>query len=273
MSDLDFYLGAASGSQRKAVKQLEAPNVMVSYATQNNQPIETAKRMFYDCGAYSIFAPPEAGGQGLSQYPFTPQQYIDFVAEKEPEYFALMDYVCEPNVRRYHGWTVQRQQKKTLEMHKKCYNYFIENYPEIDSQPVSVIQGWNKEDYHQSLQMLRDAGLRTDTIGIGSVCARKDTSQVKDIVLSLREEIPRDKDIHAFGVKKPVLSYPAVVEALSSADSLASSMTSMYERDEYESPYWWKEVYNFIDFYRSIRSTVERKPKNPAQKQLEVKAK
>lgn len=253
---IDFYLGAASGSERKALRKMEAERAMISYATMHCQPIETVENHFYDSGAYSLFAPESEGGRGLEKYPWSIDEYLGFMKWANPEKYAVMDFVCEPNVRNAHDWSVQRQQRKTVENSRKILQKDNELKQEddsvFDSDPVVVIQGWKPRQYIRHIEMLEDEGLLTDTVGIGSICGRKNTGDIKKVVNTVASQLPKKK-LHGFGVKADGFQYPSVRENLDSADSLASSMSVRYSVSGV-SPQWWKQISCYQRFYDKIYS-------------------
>jgi len=205
-----FFFGAASGSSRKALRKLEEPNVMLNYATKMNEPWSGIDRLFIDSGGYSFM-------KGKGEYGTTDAEYLDFIEEHNPEQFALRDYPCEPDVFSEHGRDVRDHQRMTTERHVSLLNKL--EHRDIHGQPISVIQGWNLEDYLNHIDELRDRDALTDYVGIGSVCRRNQEAEIREIVLSVSEALPDGTDIHAFGVKGSVLQYPDVRQALASADS------------------------------------------------------
>lgn len=270
MTDFNFYFGAASGSERKAIRKLEPENVMISYSTMHRQPIQTVENHFYDSGAYSLFSPKSRDSEPYKEYPWSIEEYFGFMESATPQKFAVMDYVCEPEVRNYHNWTVERQQRKTTENAVKILNRYDDS--DLESQPVTVIQGWKEKQYIRHLEQLRSQGLLTETIGIGTLCGRKDPTQIRDIVETVREELPRKYRLHGFGVKSDGFQFPSVRQNLDSSDSLASSMSARYNRNESDMPMWWRQMEAYVAFYNNLMNyfkTVSR-PVDPAQKQLEV---
>lgn len=209
-NEFTFFFGAASGSSRKALRKLEEPNVMLNYATKNNEPWQGIDCLFIDSGGYSFM-------KGKGEYGTTDAEYLDFIEQHDPEQFALRDYPCEPDVLSEHGRNVREHQRMTTERHVSLLNKLEDR--NIQGQPISVIQGWNLEDYLNHIDELRDCGALTDYVGIGSVCRRNQEAEIRQIVLSVADALPNDTDIHAFGVKGSVLQYPDVRQALASADS------------------------------------------------------
>jgi hypothetical protein len=221
MADLTFYFGAASGSSRKALRQLEEPNVMINYATKNNEPWDGLSRLFIDSGGYSFM-------KGRGEYQTTDAEYVAWLREREDviTQAALRDYPCESDVLEEHGRTVRDHQRRTTARHINCWEEWEQQSVDVDK--VSVIQGWTEADYLRHIDDLRAHGVLADTVGIGSVCRRNRDAELRRIILSVREALPSRYDLHAFGVKQNVLQYPDVVDALASADSQAYEMQAQW---------------------------------------------
>ncbi|MFC7193492.1 hypothetical protein ACFQL4_00675 [Halosimplex aquaticum] len=201
----EFWAGAASGSSRKmlarAQRWLEGPRpsrIMVNYQTMLNGRDSRWRDydLFIDPGAYSMFAPPENGGQGLAEYPESTELYLQAIGTLQPTCYAWRDYVCEDDVREFHDWSVREQQQRTLEAHIECAE--LHDILDISAEPVAVVQGWEPEDYQQHAQQLRDHDLVTDRVGIGTMCGRDDVEVCEEIVAAVREVLP-DVELHAFG--------------------------------------------------------------------------
>lgn len=215
-----FYFGAASGSARKVLRQLQAPNVMINYATELNEPWPGIDRLFIDSGGYSFM-------KGRGEYETSDADYLAYVAEHAPEQFALRDYPCEPEVLAEHGRSVADHQRMTTERHASLLDKLGDF--DIDADPVAVVQGWHPGDYVDHAAELADRGLLTDTVAIGSVCGRDAETDIRQVVLAVREAVPDAVDLHAFGVKGAALRFPDVREALVSADSQSFEMKARWD--------------------------------------------
>lgn len=213
LKDFTFYYGCASGSSRKALRQLEEPNVFISHATQNNKPWDGIENLFVDSGG----APKTMKAWG-GKYPTTDYEYINYVNEYEPKYFALRDYPCEPDLLREINTTVKEHQRKTLQRHLGL----IDMYEKIDisSEPVAVIQGYKIGEYLRFIEMLEDHDLLLPYVGIGSVCGRSAKNEIRSIVKTIRRQLP-DRKIHGFGVSRDGLKVLSIYRDLDSADSQA----------------------------------------------------
>jgi len=222
VTDLTFYFGAASGSSRKALRKLDEPNVMLNYATKNNRPWGGIDRLFIDSGGYSFM-------KGKGEYETTNKEYLRFICEYEPELWALRDYPCEPEVLREHGRTVEDHQQLTTDRHRELLDLYGDPNHTVPGQPIAVLQGWSVDDYRRHIEQMQAAGTLTEYVGIGSVCRRNREKEIREIVLTVRKELPGWVDgLHAFGVKGSVLQYPRLREALTSADSQSYEMQARW---------------------------------------------
>lgn len=213
--DFTFYFGAASGSSRKALRMLEEPNVMISYATKNNRPWPGIESLFIDSGGYSLML------QTGEHDPV--DEYIEYVREVEPEYYALQDYPCEPEILQEYDRTVEDHIVATT-------NRAIKNLDrDAPGTPVPVLQGWKLEDYVACIDDFRKYGiLPAEKVGIGSVCRRHAQKDIAEIIRYVDSEV--DANLHAFGVKTSVLKLEGIRSALSSADSLAYDYAAQYNQ-------------------------------------------
>lgn len=207
-SEFTFYFGAASGSARKALRQLEEPNVMINYATQNNRPWDGIERLFIDSGGYSFM-------MGKGEYETPNGEYLSYLNEHKPAVWALRDYPCEPDVLDEHNRTVADHQRMTADRHADLLN----DASTVPGDPLAVLQGWQLHDYLECIDLYRDRGLLTDYVGIGSVCRRNAEAEIRRIITAVRDELNDSINLHAFGVKSSVLKYADVRAALASADS------------------------------------------------------
>lgn len=212
MTDFCFYFGAASGSSRAALRQLKEPNVLINYATKNNEPWDGIERLFIDSGGYSFM-------KGKGEYTTSNAEYLDYVERVAPERFALRDYPCEEDVLAEHDRTVRDHQRKTTERHRDLLDALADY--SIDARPTSVLQGWGTEQYLSHLDDLRDAGALCGDVAVGSVCRRGQTTQIRSVLRAIRDALPAKHTLHAFGVKTTILSDAAMFDVLDTADSLS----------------------------------------------------
>jgi hypothetical protein len=251
MNNLEFFFGAASGQSRAALQKLEEPNVMLSHATRDNDPWDGIERLFVDSGAFSYFAPAPKG-KGLSDYPTDDRDYLDWVREVAPTYWATRDYPCEPELLDYHDRTVVTHQQYTTERTIELFD-LADDLGDVPGQRLAVLQGWSLQDYLDHLDQLRDHGLITDRLGIGSVCRRNREAEIRRIVLAVRDELPSSVELHAFGVKQHSLQYPDVLDALASADSNAFNRRAQGDAYERGVSHTWREsAFHYLKVKRQL---------------------
>jgi len=261
MSDITMYWGAASGSARKALRQLEEPNIMISFATQLNEPWDGIDRLFIDCGGYSMMV----NGDGHPPR----EEYVEYLRPVKPERYALPDYPCEPELLSDLHRTVKGQQERTTNHHVKLLNELRDRG--IADNAVSVIQGWRPHDYLSHIDQLRDRGLMTDRMAIGSVCRRGADQDIAQVILRIREQLPDRISLHAFGVKGSVLRFPKVVRALDSVDSAAYDyQIANYpkSRTDGDSFTWRDSARAYLNWRHRLQQTIANRDENTHQSEL-----
>lgn len=232
---VDFYWGVASGGTHAALHRarddpaVPTPDrLMVSFATKENK-LWPGVEWMVDCGG----APESIKANG--GYDATLAEYAEYLRDPPRKYkrsddgelelgrYALRDWPCEPDVREELDCTVAELQQRTLTDHIRLLDR-LEDDPQVDAQPVAVLQGWTAEDYLECIDMYRDHGLLTDVVGLGSVC-RRNTAEAVDSVRTIahrvRRNLPARVDLHGFGLKQTLLGNEGVVTAFDSVDSAA----------------------------------------------------
>lgn len=253
-----FFFGCASGSSRKAVRQLEEEDICISYATYHNKPQGFEKNLFIDCGG----SPQTMKSKWNGDYPTSDQEYIEYIEEVQPEFFSLRDYPCEPEkLLKPLGRSVKEHQDMTIERHRNLLDLYDER--DIEGKPISIIQGFSVEEYLDHYDRMMDQGLINDYVGVGSVCARDNAGRAARVLLRLREEIPDRIKIHAFGVKRDVLKFEPVIKAIDSADSLAYDMGAgmdmpVEKRKEagLHGKSWKDSAYELLEMRRTIEKAL-----------------
>lgn len=249
--NLTLYYGAASGQQRSALRRLDPEAVMISHATKNNKPWEGDHDVFVDCGGYHHMM------TGDGTYATSDEDYLEYILKHRPHLYALRDYPCEPDLLEDLGRTVEDQQSRTLEHHASLYDD-VRGHSLADS-AVSVIQGWTKDQYLWHLDQLRDRGLLTNTVAIGSVCRRGYDEEIAEVIFSIREALPSKHNLHAFGVKGSVLRFREVVDALDSVDSAAydwSESRVPAQRSDGESFTWRDSARAYLNWRHQLTQTM-----------------
>lgn len=248
--EFTFFYGAASGSSRKALRKMEESHVMVSYATQNSGRIGPERVHFVDSGgAPDMFT--KGRFEETGDYVTSDSDYLDYVADVDADLWSLRDYPCEDSVLEKHDRTVKEHQQMTTDRHRALLDRAEQRG--ITGQPVSILQGQSINDYLTHLDQLKDAGALTDYIGIGSVCRRHKEQAIGRIIEAVRDALSERHALHAFGVKKSVLSQTDAMEHLTSADSCAYDFGLRMEAQYGDERYWWKSVLaEYLEYKREI---------------------
>ena len=108
---------------------------------------------------------------------------------------------------------------------------------DLNANTQMVVQGWTVSDYLENIDRIKDQGLLTERLGIGSVCRRGQNREIARIVRAIHNNVPSWVKLHGFGVKVSALKYTDAKFNLYSADS---------ESWDYESRYgdWLKGKFN-----------------------------
>jgi hypothetical protein len=131
---------------------------------------------------------------------------------------AIMDWVCEPDVRAVTGLSVREHQLRTLASYAELRSLA----PDLPWLPV--IQGWTPDDYLAHADMYEQAGFdlaALPAVGVGSVCRRQRTEELEIILRSLAV---RGYRLHGFGLKTTGLR--RAQDALVSSDSMTWSFVA-----------------------------------------------
>lgn len=156
-----------------------------------------------------------------------PSEYVDsvrFYSETigNMDWAAPQDWMCEPWIIAKTGLSVLEHQNRTVE------NFLVLRQMAPELKIIPVLQGWKLPDYEQHIDMYGRAGIDLtveDTVGLGSVCRRQATSEIKDIVELLSGA---GLQLHGFGVKTGGLKQYG--HLLRSSDSMAWSASARWGR-------------------------------------------
>jgi hypothetical protein len=163
-----------------------------------------------DWGGYSWFHSHDA-------YPFTPMEYWRFVKDfisvyPKTTYVAMMDYPCEPSV------LSARAFSNKCRIHSSIQNFReLINLP-IEAEWMAVVQGYTRSEYSYCAALLHKFRLYTPLTAIGSVCQRKGTGTIKEIIHHVVAQNP-NVDYHAFGLQIRALMDQNTKDLLYSSDS------------------------------------------------------
>jgi hypothetical protein len=134
------------------------------------------------------------------------------------DFAAPMDWMCEPDMLKRTGLTVEEHQRRTVAN-------FLELRALAPSVPwIPVLQGWTSGDYDRHAEDYYAAGVdlaALPRVGVGTVCRRQDTARIGTVLACLAAE---GLKLHAFGFKLRGLELAA--PSIASADSMAWSMNA-----------------------------------------------
>lgn len=139
---------------------------------------------------------------------------------------APQDWMCEPAI--IHGGQFGTQ--KFVGTHLSVFEHqkrTVANLCDLrhtapDLPWTPVLQGYTLQDYVRCIAMYGEAGVDLSAepiVGIGSVCRREATLEIRDIITAVREAGVHN--IHGFGVKRGGIE--GYGDLLTSADSMAWS--------------------------------------------------
>ncbi|SHN48191.1 DUF7221 family queuine tRNA-ribosyltransferase-like protein [Cryptosporangium aurantiacum] len=164
----------------------------------------------------------------------SPAAYVAAVRRYDDEigmlgWAAPQDWMCEPVMLERTGLTVAEHQRRTVENYVVLRDLWAgsDESPDLARTPeccpfMPVLQGWTADDYLRCAEMYDAAGVTLShhpIVGIGSVCRRQATTEIRDVISRVKAEL--DVDLHGFGVKTDGLAVYG--PDLRAADSMAWS--------------------------------------------------
>ena len=221
------------------------PRVMLSYNMTRTlkKPWEMNKPWMLDSGAYSIILL-------KGSYQWTTAEYAKSIQIWNPNVAWTMDYPCEPKIREKGKYTTEQAQDMTNE-----------NTIELEKQGVkvmNVLQGWTIEDYMLNLEKIKNRGLLTERLGIGSVCRRGKAKMIAQIIRAVHRQVPSWVKLHGFGIKSSVLSEDSIYK-LYSADSMAWDMEHRYyswSSNPTKGKTWQEKVPSLVSYVSKIENII-----------------
>lgn len=161
----------------------------------------------------------------FGEWTITPEQYVDEVRAWSGEmghleWAAIMDHMCEPDILKKTGGSVESHQRATIESLITLRTLA----PEVKWAPV--LQGWAIDDYRRHVDAYLAAGFDLESepvVGIGSVCRRQHTVEVEELIIELARG---GLNIHGFGFKTKGLKRAG--QWMVSSDSMAWSLAARF---------------------------------------------
>ena len=154
-------------------------------------------------------------------YPWTADEYVRLGALNPWDWWASMDFCCEPELGKEARVRVQRTATALSYLRSEVMQWRDEGADNA-TMPMPVIQGWLPEHYLESVNLTAEAldGSWPELIGIGSMCRRRMKPAVEIFHLVARQVPPTTK-IHLFGVKSAALRQVHTHPQFGSIDSCA----------------------------------------------------
>lgn len=142
------------------------------------------------------------------------ERYAELIIRQNPPIAWTLDYPCEPSIRKEFGYSATEAQIRTNEN-----TIYLRDELSLKN-VMSVVQGWEISDYARNLERIKEQGLETPYLGIGSVCRRGYLNEIVKIIKMISSNSSGNTRKHAFGIKKQVLQTEARYY-INSADSHA----------------------------------------------------
>ena len=189
------------------------PRVMLSYNFTRTlkKPWKINIPFMLDSGAYSVILK-------YGKYPFTLGEYAEGIEKWHPDIAWTMDYPCEPSVQKKGNYDPRKAQEMTINNQIKLLD--------LGANTQMVVQGWAIPEYLENLDKIKEQGLLTDRLGIGSICRRGQTREISRIIRAIKNNIPSWVKLHGFGIKTSILSQTDARFNLYSADSMSWAVTA-----------------------------------------------
>jgi hypothetical protein len=203
-----------------------------------------------DCGGFTML-------NQHGDYPFSVVNYANLIARLRPDYYASMDYPCEPEISRRLGLMTN---KERIEATVKNAAELAEWEGQLKGSMIPVIQGYSLSEYLHCLELYDRAGLIRQYMAVGSMCRRINNDELAQLIPGIyyaAQSLGCSK-LHFFGLKlSPSLeTYSDMIYSRDSAvamDSYDNEVRS--QRDGRRFPRGQKEKQeNFEMFLRRLDS-------------------
>lgn len=171
-------------------------------------------------------------------YPYTSDQYVNWLRTWSPDWAATMDYCCEDEITNGKPGVVRERQDRTTAMAYHFWQTYQESWPW-----VPTVQGWTVGDYQRHAQELKPLIQEMQSaygsksawrVGIGTLCHRASVQMIHDVVRSVNSILP-GVPLHLWGIKLGALQSPvAMPECVASVDSAAWNGLFGSDRQEWK---------------------------------------
>jgi hypothetical protein len=193
-----------------------------------------------DSGAFAVILK-------YGKYPYSPEEYASGIAKWQPDIAWTMDYPCEPSVQKRGSYNSRTAQEMTIDNQIRLL--------EMNTNTQMVVQGWTISDYLANLDKIKEQGLLTEHLGIGSICRRGQTTQIARIIRAIHNNVPGWVKLHGFGIKVSVLKDTDAKFHLYSADSQSWGYEMRYGdwlKGQYNGKTWKDKVPNLMAYVERV---------------------
>ena len=220
------------------------PRVMLSYNMLRSvkKTWEINIPFMMDSGAFAVI-------RRYKDYPYSCEEYAEGIKKWHPDIAWTMDYPCEPELRKIGKYTVREAQNKTINNSIRLLDLRVNTQ--------MVVQGWEINDYLENLDLIKERGLLTSHLGIGSICRRGKTQEIARIIRTVRRNVPGWVRLHGFGIKTVILRDTDAKVYLHSADSQSWDYESRYGdwvKGKYVSRNWHDKVPYLLKYVNRMES-------------------
>ena len=220
------------------------PRVMLSYnyVRKLKMPWRMQIPFMMDSGAFAVILK-------YGKYPFTPEEYALGIEKWHPDIAWTMDYPCEPSVQKKGQYDPISAQETTIDNQIRLLDQ--------NAGTQMVVQGWTVSDYLENLDRIKDQGLLTEHLGIGSVCRRGQNREIARIIRAIHNNVPSWVKLHGFGIKVSALRDTDAKFYLHSVDSQSWGYEMRYGdwlKGKFNGKTWKDKVPNLESYVAKIEA-------------------
>lgn len=175
---------------------------------------------FLDCGGYLILLK-------YGYYPFSVVNYANLIVRLRPDFYATMDYACEPSLVNQAKAKIKTV-KGRIEATVKNAIELAEWESQLPGQMVPVIQGYTLREYLLCLRLHAEVGTIRDYMAVGSMCQRTSDEELRELIPGIYYAAQKAgcTKLHFFGLK--------LSPALEIYDEMIYSRDSAVAMDSYD---------------------------------------
>lgn len=229
-----FYVATVLGTQ----PWLAGQDILVSAGTAWKNPgqngaeegfdinIPEHKQLMVDSGGFQATAHFDA------EYPYADTDLFVWAEDVGADYVTGMDFTCEEasvlesEVEAADADTIpsiSERIERTIDKQSKQYALYTELADREGGWSfdfIPVVQGHSVQQYRYCAERLKEAGLATEYMAIGSVCKRADVDQILAVLDACRDVLPAT-EFHLFGATRRVWKDSRFFGAFRSSDTHA----------------------------------------------------